>query len=141
MRPEVTTPPSLVNIFKEIHDDVGAPIPGDGNLKRWAEQGVLLLNNTLTVEAHKAGSHRGKGWEQFTDAMIRMLSDERESLVFLLWGRDAKSKKSLIDTGKHLVLEAAHPSPFSAHYGFFGCKHFSKTNGYLKSAGKTEITW
>ena len=141
VRPEVTTPPSLVNIFKEIHDDVGAPIPGDGNLKRWAEQGVLLLNNTLTVEAHKAGSHRGKGWEQFTDAMIRMLSDERESLVFLLWGRDAKSKKFLIDTGKHLVLEAAHPSPFSAHYGFFGCKHFSKTNDYLKSAGKTEITW
>ncbi|MDR0591536.1 MAG: uracil-DNA glycosylase [Candidatus Nomurabacteria bacterium] len=141
VRPEVATPPSLVNIFKEIHDDTGAPIPSNGNLKRWAEQGVLLLNNTLTVEAHKAGSHRGKGWEQFTDAMIKMLSNERENLVFLLWGRDARSKVSLIDTSKHLLLEAPHPSPFSASYGFFGCKHFSKTNDYLREHDKPEIKW
>ncbi|MDR1032691.1 MAG: uracil-DNA glycosylase [Candidatus Nomurabacteria bacterium] len=141
VRPEVATPPSLVNIFKEINDDTGASIPNNGNLKRWAEQGVLLLNNTLTVEAHQAGSHRGKGWEQFTDAMIKMLSDEREGLVFLLWGRDAKSKRPLINTTRHLVLEAAHPSPFSAHYGFFGCKHFSKTNEYLREHGKPEINW
>lgn len=134
-------PPSLVNIFKEIHDDLGKPIPSKGNLNRWAKQGVLLLNNTLTVEAHKAGSHRGRGWEQFTNTIIKTLSDEKRNLVFLLWGRDAKSKKELIDTDKHLVLEAAHPSPFSAANGFFGCKHFSKTNEYLKEHGKPEIDW
>ena len=141
VQPGVATPPSLINIFKEIHDDVGASVPNSGNLKRWAKQGVLLLNNTLTVEAHKAASHRAKGWEQFTDAMIKMLSEERENLVFLLWGRDARAKKSLIDTSKHLVLEAAHPSPLSAHNGFFGCKHFSKTNDYLRKHGKEEISW
>lgn len=138
---QVDVPPSLVNIFKEIQDDLGKPIPEDGNLTRWAKQGVLLLNNTLTVEAHKAGSHRGKGWEQFTDTMIKMLSEEREGLVFLLWGRDAKSKKVLIDIKKHLVLEAAHPSPLSAYNGFFGCKHFSKANTYLREHGKQEIDW
>jgi len=137
----VDIPPSLVNIFKEIHSDVGAAIPDNGNLKRWAEQGVLLLNNTLTVEAHKAGSHRGKGWEDFTNAMIKILNDEREGIVFLLWGRDARSKKELIDNSKHLVLEAAHPSPLSAHNGFFGCRHFSKTNTYLIMNGKTAIKW
>ncbi|MCL2869382.1 uracil-DNA glycosylase [Candidatus Saccharibacteria bacterium] len=141
VNPQVPIPPSLVNIFKEIHDDVGSPMPTNGDLRRWAKQGVLLLNNTLTVEAHQAGSHRGKGWEEFTDAMIKMLSDTRENLVFMLWGKDAKSKKSLIDTSKHLVLEAAHPSPFSANYGFFGCKHFSKANFYLENHGKTPINW
>lgn len=115
---DVAIPPSLVNIFKEIHDDTGAPIPENGNLKRWAEQGVLLLNNTLTVEAHNAGSHRGKGWEEFTNAMIQILNDECENLVFLLWGRDARNKSALIDDSKHLILEAAHPSPLSAHNGF-----------------------
>ncbi|MDR2524512.1 MAG: uracil-DNA glycosylase [Candidatus Nomurabacteria bacterium] len=137
----VATPPSLVNIFKEIHADTGRPIPPDGNLQRWADQGVLLLNNTLTVEAGQAGSHRGKGWEQFTDAMIAMLSSERKGLVFLLWGRDARNKKSLIDGEKHLILEAAHPSPLSAHNGFFGCKHFSKTNVYLTMNGQKPIEW
>jgi len=137
----VPTPPSLVNIFKEIHEDTGAEIPNNGNLRRWAEQGVLLLNNTLTVEAHRAGSHRGKGWEEFTNAMIRVLSEEREGLVFLLWGRDAKSKKILINSEKHLVLEAAHPSPLSAYSGFFGCRHFSKANEYLLFRGKKTIDW
>ena len=141
VQPNVTVPPSLKNIFKEIHDDVGRPIPDNGNLQRWADQGVLLLNNTLTVEAHQAGSHRGKGWEQFTDAMIQMLSNERDNLVFILWGRDARSKKDLIDGKKHLILEAAHPSPFSAHNGFFGCKHFSKANVYLTMNGKKPIDW
>ena len=137
----VDTPPSLRNIFKEIHDDVGSSIPDNGNLARWAEQGVLLLNNTLTVEAGCAGSHRGKGWEEFTAAMIEILNDKCENLVFLLWGRDARSKKDLIDTEKHLVLESAHPSPLSAHNGFFGCKHFSKANAYLIMVGKEPIAW
>jgi uracil-DNA glycosylase len=141
VQPEVDVPPSLRNIFKEILSDTGRPIPSDGNLQRWADQGVLLLNNTLTVEAGRAGSHRGKGWEQFTDTMIKLLSDERDNLVFLLWGRDARNKKALIDDGKHLILEAAHPSPLSAHNGFFGCKHFSKTNVYLTMNGKTPIEW
>jgi uracil-DNA glycosylase len=141
VRPNVPTPPSLVNIFKEIQSDTGAEHPKHGNLGRWAAQGVLLLNNTLTVEAHRAGSHRGKGWEEFTSAMISTLSAEREGLVFLLWGRDARSKKSLIDSTKHLILEAPHPSPLSAHSGFFGCRHFSKTNTYLRSQGKPEINW
>ena len=139
--PNVAIPPSLQNIFKEIHDDTGAKIPENGNLKRWADQGVLLLNNTLTVEAHKAGSHRGKGWEEFINAMIKVLSDERDHLVFLLWGRDARAKKSLIDESKHLILEAAHPSPLSAYNGFFGCKHFSKANAYLIMNGETPVEW
>jgi uracil-DNA glycosylase len=137
----VAVPPSLVNIFKEIQDDVGAEAPSNGNLKRWAEQGVLLLNNTLTVEAHRAGSHRGQGWEQFTENIIRHLNETQSHLVFLLWGRDARNKKVLVDTSKHLVLEAAHPSPLSAYSGFFGCKHFSKTNEQLKAWGLTEINW
>lgn len=141
VQPDVATPPSLKNIFKEIYDDVGQPIPGNGNLQRWADQGVLLLNNTLTVEAHQAGSHRNKGWEQFTDTMIQTLSSERDHLVFLLWGRDAKNKSSLIDNKKHLILEAAHPSPFSAYNGFFGCKHFSKANVYLAMHGEKPIDW
>ncbi|MDR1197026.1 MAG: uracil-DNA glycosylase [Candidatus Nomurabacteria bacterium] len=141
VQPEVDIPPSLKNIFKEINSDTGQPIPDNGNLQRWANQGVLLLNNTLTVEAHRAGSHRGHGWEQFTDTMIRLLSDQRDNLVFLLWGRDARNKKSLINDSKHLVLEAAHPSPLSAHNGFFGCKHFSKANVYLTMNGKPPIEW
>jgi len=135
-------PPSLQNIFKEIESDLGKPmIRRTGDLERWAEQGVLLLNATLTVEAHQAGSHQGKGWEVFTDAAIRALSDEREHLVFILWGNYAKAKGAHIDRSKHLVLESAHPSPFSAHYGFFGNKHFSKANAYLESNGKTPIDW
>jgi len=141
VRRGVAVPPSLQNIFKEIADDTGAEIPRDGNLKRWAEQGVLLLNNTLTVEAGSAGSHRGRGWEKFTDAMIGVLNEEREGLVFLLWGRDARAKKSLINGGRHLILEAPHPSPLSAHGGFFGCRHFSKANEYLRENGKEEIEW
>ncbi len=135
-------PPSLQNIFKEIASDFGVPlIHTGGNLDRWAKQGVLLLNATLTVEAHKAGSHQGKGWESFTDAAIRALSTERENLVFMLWGNYAKSKGAHIDRTRHLVLESAHPSPFSAYNGFFGNKHFSKANAYLKRHGETPIDW
>lgn len=134
-------PPSLVNIYKEIDDDIGDHANSSGSLKSWQEQGVLLLNNVLTVEAHRAGSHRGHGWETFTEAVIRYLSETRENLVFILWGRDARGKKPLIDTSKHLVLESAHPSPLSAHAGFFGSKPFSKTNEYLKAHGEKEIIW
>ena len=137
----VPVPRSLQNMFKEIRDDTGAPIPDNGNLQRWAEQGVLLLNNTLTVEAGQAGSHRGKGWETFTDAMIRVLNAEREHLVFLLWGRDARNKKTLIDGARHLILEAPHPSPLSAYSGFFGCRHFSQANAYLLAHGQTPVVW
>jgi uracil-DNA glycosylase len=137
----VSTPPSLQNIYKEIHTDLGLPIPQTGNLEHWAKQGVLLLNATLTVQANSPTSHKGFGWEQFTDAVIKTLSDKKEHLVFLLWGRFAQDKASLIDTKKHLVLTAAHPSPFSAYNGFFGCKHFSKTNTYLTSVGKKPIQW
>ena len=138
---DVPFPPSLQNIFKEIQSDLGLPIPTTGDLDHWAEQGVLLLNATLTVEAGKAGSHQHKGWEIFTDAAIKKLSDEKENLVFLLWGRYAQEKGAVIDDKKHLVLRAAHPSPFSAHSGFFGCKHFSKTNDYLRQNGKEPIDW
>ena len=138
-------PPSLQNIFKEIAGDLqweGQTFPKrNGDLRRWAEQGVLLLNATLTVRAHSAGSHQGKGWEQFTDAVIGALSEEREHLVFMLWGNYAKSKGAHIDRSKHLVLEAPHPSPFSAYSGFFGCKHFSKANDYLISHNQTPINW
>ena len=134
-------PPSLVNIFKEIRNDLGKPIPVSGDLKRWAEQGVLLLNATLTVRASEAGSHQKKGWEQFTDAVIRELSSQKENLVFLLWGAYAQKKGEMIDRSKHLVLMSAHPSPFSADRGFFGNKHFSQTNAFLKSKGFTEIDW
>lgn len=132
-------PPSLVNIYKEIDSDLGAHVNKTGDLTNWQKQGVLLLNNVLTVEAHKAGSHRGKGWETFTEATIKYLSDTKENLVFILWGRDARAKKSLIDEKKHLILESAHPSPFSAYHGFFGSKPFSKCNEYLNAHGKTPI--
>jgi uracil-DNA glycosylase len=137
----VRVPPSLVNIFKEIHADLGKPIPKSGDLERWANQGVLLLNATLTVKAGTPGSHQNKGWESFTDAVIRKISDEKESVVFLLWGAYAQKKGEIIDRSKHLVLMSAHPSPFSADRGFFGNKHFSKTNQYLKSKGLKEIEW
>lgn len=137
----VRIPPSLKNIYKEIEADTGIPIPDSGNLERWAKQGVLLLNATLTVEAGKAGSHQKIGWEQFTDAVIKKIADERKQVVFLLWGNYARAKRQLIDSSKHLVLEAAHPSPLSAHNGFYGCKHFSKTNTFLEQSGKGKIIW
>lgn len=133
--------PSLLNIYKEIDGDMGKHLNTDGDLSSWQEQGVLLLNNVLTVEAHKAGSHRGKGWEIFSKNCVEYLNRNRENLVFILWGRDARSKKVLIDQERHLVLESAHPSPLSAHNGFFGSKPFSKTNEYLKSKGLEEIKW
>lgn len=135
-------PPSLRNIFKEIESDLGKSLAHiDGDLSRWAEQGVLLLNATLTVRAHTAGSHQEKGWERFTDAAIRALSQARSGLVFMLWGNYAKAKGAHIDRSKHLVLEAPHPSPLSAHAGFFGCKHFSRANDYLSSHAETPIDW
>lgn len=137
----VKVPPSLVNMYKEIHRDLGTPIPQSGNLTRWAEQGVLLLNATLTVVAHTAGSHQGKGWETFTDAAIKKLAEERENIVFLLWGSYAQRKAAFIDESKHLVLKTVHPSPLSAHRGFIGCGHFSKANEYLISKGLTPIVW
>ncbi|MDE7154330.1 MAG: uracil-DNA glycosylase [Muribaculaceae bacterium] len=137
----VEIPPSLVNIFKEIHDDTGAPIPSSGNLERWARQGVLLLNATLTVEAHRAASHQGKGWELFTDAVIRHLNDSCNGLVFMLWGNYAIRKGELIDRSRHLVLTSAHPSPLSAYRGFFGNHHFSRANHYLTQQGKEAIQW
>lgn len=137
----VQIPPSLVNIYKEIHSDLGKDIPLSGNLTRWATQGVLLLNATLTVRAHQAGSHQKKGWEEFTDAVIKILNEEKEHLVFMLWGSYAQSKAAYIDAGKHLILKSAHPSPLSAYRGFFGNKHFSKCNEYLTSNGLTAIDW
>lgn len=141
VREGVTMPPSLKNIFKEIHNDLGKPIPKNGDLERWAKQGVLLLNATLTVRASSPGSHQKKGWEDFTDAVIKLISEKRKNVVFLLWGAFAQKKGDLIDRNKHLVLMSAHPSPFSADRGFFGCRHFSKTNEYLKSKGQKEIDW
>ncbi|MEM9340545.1 MAG: uracil-DNA glycosylase [Bacteroidota bacterium] len=137
----VRSPPSLQNIFKEIQSDLGIPFPPNGNLERWADQGVLLLNATLTVRASQAGSHQNKGWEEFTDAVLRRVSENKEGVVFLLWGAYAQKKGAFIDQHKHLVLKAAHPSPFSANNGFFGCKHFSKTNQYLVSKGLKSINW
>lgn len=137
----IPKPPSLVNIFKELRDDLGYEIPESGNLEKWARQGVLLLNATLTVRANSAGSHQNRGWEQFTDAVISRLSQDRSGLVFLLWGNYAMAKQSLIDPVRHHILTAAHPSPFSAQRGFFGCRHFSKTNEILKGQGKAEIDW
>lgn len=134
-------PPSLINIYKEIDSEYGSHANKTGNLKSWQDQGVLLLNNVLTVEAHKAGSHRGKGWETFTEATVKYLNEECEHLVFLLWGRDARSKKPLINQSKHLILESAHPSPLSAHNGFFGNGHFLKANAFLKEHGLPEIAW
>ena len=137
----VPNPPSLQNIFKEILSDLGKPLPPNGDLTRWARQGVLLLNATLTVQAHQAGSHQRKGWETFTDAAIRHLAEEREHLVFILWGAYAQKKGAFIDCNKHLVLTSAHPSPLSAYNGFFGNKHFSRANEYLKAHGMAEIEW
>lgn len=134
-------PPSLLNIFKELKTDLGIPIPSHGNLERWASQGVLLLNATLTVEAQKAGSHQNKGWETFTDAAIRALATKNTGLVFMLWGAYAQKKGSFISESEHLKLLAPHPSPLSAHRGFLGCRHFSQANEYLKKKGKHEINW
>lgn len=137
----VKFPPSLINIFKEINDDLNISVPSSGNLTRWADQGVLLLNATLTVQAHLAGSHQNKGWENFTDAAIRKLANERSNIVFMLWGSYAQKKASFIDSHKHMVLTSVHPSPLSAHRGFFGNKHFSKANEYLISKGQSPIQW
>lgn len=137
----VPMPPSLQNIFKEIKNDLGLPPPASGDLTAWADQGVLLLNATLTVQAGNAGSHQGKGWEEFTDAIVKALNDGRDGLVFLLWGAYAQKKGAYVDRAKHLVLTAPHPSPLSAHNGFFGCGHFSKTNAYLASKGEKPIEW
>lgn len=137
----VQFPPSLVNIFKEIEAETGIPVPNSGNLTRWAQQGVFLLNTCLSVRQHQAFSHSGKGWETFTDAVISKLSQEREGLVFLLWGAPAGKKASLIDTQKHLILRSAHPSPLSAYRGFFGNHHFTLTNDYLIQHGKQPIVW
>jgi len=137
----IRMPPSLVNIFKEIVGDLGKEIPPSGNLERWAGQGVLLLNATLTVRANSPGSHQNKGWETFTDEVIKVVSGEKENIVFILWGAYAQRKGAVIDKSKHMVLESAHPSPFSADKGFFGSKPFSKTNAYLKSKGLKEVDW
>ena len=137
----IAPPPSLVNIFQELHDDVGCTIPKSGDLTKWAKEGVLLLNTSLTVRAHRANSHKDCGWTWFTDNVIKIISDKRENVVFILWGGNARSKKPLIDRSKHLILECAHPSPLSAYNGFFGCRHFSKTNEYLQSHGITPIDW
>lgn len=137
----VPKPPSLVNIFKELHDDTGVPVPKTGNLTRWAKQGVLLLNASLTVRAGEANSHAKIGWHQFTDAVIQKISAEKKNVVFLLWGRFAQEKTEIIDTGRHHILKAAHPSPFAADKGFFGCRHFSKTNEFLAKKGIDPIDW
>ena len=137
----IKPPPSLVNVFKEIENDLSIPVPPTGNLEPWAKQGVFLLNATLTVQAGNPGAHQGKGWETFTDSVIKKLSTEKEGLVFLLWGKFAQAKEILINTSKHYVLKAAHPSPFSAYNGFMGCKHFSKTNELLAKQGKKTIDW
>lgn len=138
---DIPFPPSLLNIYKEIHSDLGKPIPSSGDLDHWAEQGVLLLNATLTVRAGQAGSHQSQGWEEFTDAVVDILNQDRENLVFLLWGAYAQKKGSFINQDKHLVLESPHPSPLSAHRGFFGNRHFSQTNVYLSLNGFKPIDW
>lgn len=141
VKPGVRMPPSLQNIFKEVKDDIGKDFPENGSLERWAKQGILLLNATLTVRQSSPGSHQGRGWEEFTDAVVRILSERKENLVFLLWGAYAQRKGEIIDQSKHLVLSSAHPSPFAAHRGFFGNRHFSKTNEYLVSQGFDPIEW
>lgn len=142
VEPEVKPfPKSLLNIFKEIQLDLGIPIPENGNLARWAEQGVLLLNSSLTVEEGKPDSHKGFGWEKFTDAVIQTINEQKTGIVFILWGAKAISKESYIDHSKHLILKSVHPSPLSAHRGFFGCKHFSKTNEFLRMMEQSEIQW
>ena len=137
----VMFPPSLRNIFKEIESDLGTKVPTSGNLDRWAEQGVLLLNSTLTVRAHAAASHAGHGWEQFTDAVVAKLSEFKSGVVYMLWGNYAQKKGAVVDCSRNLVLKAAHPSPLSAYNGFFGCRHFSQANNYLLSVGKSPIKW
>ncbi len=141
VKPQVDIPPSLVNIYQELHDDLGCNIPNNGYLKKWADQGVLLLNTVLTVRAHNANSHRGIGWEQFTDAAIKAVNDLDRPVVFMLWGRPAQSKKSLLNNPNHLILEAPHPSPLSAYRGFFGCRHFSQANAFLQNHGIEPIDW
>ena len=141
VRPEVEIPPSLVNIFQELHDDLGCYIPDNGYLEKWARQGVLLLNTVLTVRAHQANSHRGIGWEEFTDAAIRILNQQDRPIVFILWGRPAQQKTVMLNNPKHLVLTAPHPSPLSAYRGFFGSRPFSKTNNFLISHGEQPIDW
>ena len=141
VKPGIEIPPSLVNIYQELHDDLGCYIPDNGCLEKWARQGVLLLNTVLTVRAHQANSHRGIGWEQFTDAVIRTLNEQDRPIVYLLWGRPAQTKQSMLDNPKQLVLTAPHPSPLSASRGFFGCGHFSKTNEFLEKNGLPPIDW
>jgi uracil-DNA glycosylase len=141
VRPGITPPPSLKNIFKELKSDVGFRIPNNGYLVPWAEQGVLLLNAVLTVRAHEPNSHKGKGWEQFTDAVLRAVGEKPDPVVFVLWGGYARKKTALIDTTRHIIIESAHPSPLSARNGFFGSRPFSKTNAALRAAGKTEVDW
>ncbi len=137
----VPFPPSLRNILQEVHADVGAPIPSSGELERWAEQGVLLLNAVLTVRAHEAASHAGRGWERVTDAVVKAIAERKEGVVYMLWGSYAQKKGAIADPSKNLILKAVHPSPLSAYRGFFGCKHFSAANDYLTSVGKTPIRW
>ena len=141
VNPGIDIPPSLQNIYKELHDDLGCRIPNNGSLVKWAQQGVLLLNTVLTVRAHRANSHKGIGWEEFTDAAIRALNEEDRPIAFLLWGRQAQAKEMMLTNPEHLILKAAHPSPLSAYNGFFGCRHLSKTNKYLKMNGLTPVDW
>ncbi|MGM0566325.1 MAG: uracil-DNA glycosylase [Bacteroidota bacterium] len=137
----VTVPPSLKNIYKELHSDLNIPVPAHGDLSAWTEQGVLLLNAVLTVRARQPQSHQGRGWETFTDYAIKQLSEQRKNIVFLLWGRSAQNKMNLIDTNRHFVLKAAHPSPYSANKGFYGCRHFSKANTLLQQTGQNPVDW
>lgn len=141
VQPTVDIPPSLVNIYQELHDDLGCRIPNNGYLVKWAKQGVLLLNTVLTVRAHQANSHQNIGWEEFTDAVIEILDQQDRPMVFLLWGKPAQRKKAMLHNPKHLILEAPHPSPLSAYRGFFGCRHFSATNRFLEEHGLTPIDW
>lgn len=141
VKPGVKIPPSLVNIYKELQDDLGLKIPNNGFLKKWADQGVMLLNTVLTVRAHEANSHKNIGWEEFTDAAIRILNQENHPIVFMLWGAPAGKKKAMLNNPNHLILMAPHPSPLSAYRGFFGCKHFSKANEFLIAHGETPIDW
>ena len=141
VKPDVEIPPSLVNIYQELKEDLGCDIPNNGYLKKWADQGIMLLNTVLTVRAHGANSHQGMGWETFTDAAIKILNEQDRPMVFLLWGRPAQNKKVMLTNPRHLILEAPHPSPLSAYRGFFGCRHFSRTNAYLKDNGLKPIDW
>ena len=141
VKPDVDIPPSLVNIYQELHDDLGCYVPNNGYLTKWASQGVLMLNTVLTVRAHQANSHRGMGWEEFTDAAIRAVNEIDRPVVYMLWGRPAQSKKSMLNNPKHLILEAPHPSPLSAYRGFFGCGHFSAANDFLTQNGMEPIDW